>query len=74
VGFLLLHCNLSCNSHDRVGIDFKGVQMVINYDLPQTAVAYIHRIGKPCCGTVVLCVRGGVIGMTVAQLSINSDL
>jgi ATP-dependent RNA helicase DDX52/ROK1 len=28
------------------GIDFKGVQMVINYDLPQTAVAYIHRIGR----------------------------
>ena len=28
------------------GIDFKGVQMVINYDLPLTAVAYIHRIGK----------------------------
>jgi hypothetical protein len=50
--------NPSCNSHDRVGIDFKGVQMVINYDLPQTAVAYIHRIGKPCCGTVVLCVCG----------------
>jgi superfamily II DNA/RNA helicase len=22
------------------------VQMVINYDLPQTAVAYIHRIGE----------------------------
>lgn len=28
-----------------IGIDFKGVQMVINYDLPLTAVAYIHRIG-----------------------------
>jgi ATP-dependent RNA helicase DDX52/ROK1 len=28
------------------GVDFKGVQMVINYDLPQTAVAYIHRIGR----------------------------
>ena len=28
------------------GVDFKGVQMVINYDLPQSAVAYIHRIGR----------------------------
>ena len=27
-------------------VDFKDVQMVINYDLPQTAVAYIHRIGR----------------------------
>ena len=28
------------------GVDFKGVQMVINYDLPQSAVSYIHRIGR----------------------------
>lgn len=28
------------------GIDFKGVNMVINYDFPPTAVSYIHRIGK----------------------------
>ena len=28
------------------GIDFKGVRMVINYDLPQSAVSYIHRIGR----------------------------
>ena len=28
------------------GVDFKDVQMVINYDLPQSAVAYIHRIGR----------------------------
>ena len=28
------------------GIDFKGVNMVVNYDFPPTAVSYIHRIGK----------------------------
>jgi ATP-dependent RNA helicase DDX52/ROK1 len=28
------------------GIDFKAVKMVINYDLPQSSVAYIHRIGR----------------------------
>ncbi|NXJ80745.1 DDX52 helicase, partial [Trogon melanurus] len=27
-------------------IDFKGVNMVINYDLPTSAVEYIHRIGR----------------------------
>eukprot|EP00127_Corallochytrium_limacisporum_P006498 Clim_evm29s229 gene=Clim_evmTU29s229 len=28
------------------GMDFKGVNMVINYDFPQTPVSYIHRIGR----------------------------
>ena len=28
------------------GIDFKGVEMVINYDFPQTVQSYIHRIGR----------------------------
>eukprot|EP00002_Diphylleia_rotans_P032593 TRINITY_DN6859_c0_g1_i1.p1 TRINITY_DN6859_c0_g1~~TRINITY_DN6859_c0_g1_i1.p1 ORF type:complete len:313 (-),score=69.22 TRINITY_DN6859_c0_g1_i1:210-1148(-) len=28
------------------GIDFKGVNLVINYDFPQSAVSYIHRIGR----------------------------
>eukprot|EP00428_Durinskia_dybowskii_P072319 CAMPEP_0170405656 /NCGR_PEP_ID=MMETSP0117_2-20130122/27298_1 /TAXON_ID=400756 /ORGANISM="Durinskia baltica, Strain CSIRO CS-38" /LENGTH=612 /DNA_ID=CAMNT_0010662787 /DNA_START=36 /DNA_END=1874 /DNA_ORIENTATION=- len=37
---------LICTDLMARGIDFKGVQMVINYDLPQTAVAYIHRIGR----------------------------
>ncbi|KAL5701652.1 RNA helicase [Ranunculus cassubicifolius] len=30
------------------GMDFKGVNCVINYDLPESASAYIHRIGR--CG------------------------
>ncbi|CCE62735.1 hypothetical protein TPHA_0D00940 [Tetrapisispora phaffii CBS 4417] len=28
------------------GIDFKGVNLVINYDVPRTAQAYVHRIGR----------------------------
>ena len=28
------------------GVDFKGVNTVINYDFPQTTVSYIHRIGR----------------------------
>ena len=28
------------------GIDFKGVNMVVNYDFPQSIVSYIHRIGR----------------------------
>lgn len=37
---------LICTDLMARGIDFKGVQMVINYDLPQSGVAYIHRIGR----------------------------
>ncbi|KAL7074325.1 hypothetical protein ACQ4LE_006211 [Meloidogyne hapla] len=28
------------------GIDIKGLEHVINYDLPQDAVTYVHRIGR----------------------------
>lgn len=28
------------------GVDFHGVNMVINYDVPQSAQAYVHRIGR----------------------------
>ncbi|KAJ1651697.1 RNA-dependent ATPase rok1 [Dispira simplex] len=28
------------------GIDFKGVNLVVNYDFPQTIQSYIHRIGR----------------------------
>ncbi|KAL9264161.1 DEAD-box ATP-dependent RNA helicase 57-like protein [Drosera capensis] len=27
-------------------MDFKGVNCVINYDFPESAAAYIHRIGR----------------------------
>jgi len=28
------------------GMDFKGVNLVINYDFPQSVTSYIHRIGR----------------------------
>lgn len=28
------------------GIDFRGVNGVINYDIPATAAAYVHRVGR----------------------------
>lgn len=28
------------------GIDFKGVSLVINYDIPTTTQSYIHRVGR----------------------------
>lgn len=39
---------LICTALLARGIDFKGVNMVINYDLPTSAVEYIHRIGEYC--------------------------
>lgn len=37
---------LICTDVLARGIDFKGVNLVINYDVPQTAQAYVHRIGR----------------------------
>ncbi|XP_042910700.1 probable ATP-dependent RNA helicase DDX52 [Parasteatoda tepidariorum] len=37
---------LICTELMARGIDFKGVNLVINYDFPATAIAYIHRIGR----------------------------
>uniref|UniRef100_A0A0M3HL65 RNA helicase n=1 Tax=Ascaris lumbricoides TaxID=6252 RepID=A0A0M3HL65_ASCLU len=28
------------------GLDFRGVNMVVNFDLPTSVVSYIHRIGR----------------------------
>lgn len=28
------------------GIDFKGVNLVINYDFPQSMISYVHRVGR----------------------------
>ena len=42
-------CVPTCPPHHFAqarGIDFKGVNTVINYDFPQTTVSYIHRIGR----------------------------
>jgi len=34
------------------GLDFPGVQHVINYDMPEEVENYVHRIGRTvsCCG------------------------
>ncbi|KAJ2707803.1 RNA-dependent ATPase rok1 [Coemansia sp. IMI 203386] len=37
---------LICTELMARGIDFKGVNVVINYDFPQTTQSYIHRIGR----------------------------
>ncbi|DAZ97836.1 TPA: hypothetical protein N0F65_002506 [Lagenidium giganteum] len=37
---------LICTDLMSRGMDFKAVNMVINYDFPQSAVEYIHRIGR----------------------------
>jgi ATP-dependent RNA helicase DDX52/ROK1 len=28
------------------GVDFKGVELVINFDFPRSATTYVHRIGR----------------------------
>ena len=37
---------LICTDLMGRGMDFKGINLVINYDFPPTAISYIHRIGK----------------------------
>ncbi|KAI4884287.1 hypothetical protein NFI96_019992 [Prochilodus magdalenae] len=37
---------LICTALMARGIDFKGVNLVVNYDFPTSAVDYIHRIGR----------------------------
>lgn len=47
------------------GVDFKGVNLVINYDVPQSAQAYVHRIGRTG--------RGGKIGKAVTLFTKEDD-
>lgn len=37
---------LICTDVLSRGIDFKGINLVINYDVPNSAQAYVHRIGR----------------------------
>ena len=37
---------LICTELMGRGIDFNGVNLVINYDFPPATVSYIHRIGE----------------------------
>lgn len=40
---------LICTELMGRGIDFKGVNLVVNYDFPPSAISYIHRIGTYYC-------------------------
>lgn len=37
---------LICTDIISRGIDFKGINLVVNYDMPMNAVTYVHRIGR----------------------------
>lgn len=37
---------LICTDVLARGIDFKGINLVINYDVPNSAQAYVHRVGR----------------------------
>lgn len=37
---------LICTELMSRGVDFKGVNLVINYDFPPSAISYIHRVGR----------------------------
>merc|ERR1712151_149126 len=37
---------LICTDLMARGVDFKGVETVVNYDFPQSAATYIHRVGR----------------------------
>ncbi|SCU83430.1 LAME_0C05160g1_1 [Lachancea meyersii CBS 8951] len=37
---------LICTDVLARGVDFKGVNLVINYDVPRSAQSYVHRIGR----------------------------
>lgn len=37
---------LICSELMGRGIDFKGINLVVNYDFPPSAISYIHRIGR----------------------------
>lgn len=39
---------LICTDLVARGVDFRAVNMVINYDLPESGITYVHRIGR--CG------------------------
>jgi ATP-dependent RNA helicase DDX52/ROK1 len=40
------HRVLICTDLVGRGVDFRAVNMVINYDLPSSGITYVHRIGR----------------------------
>ncbi|CDO93328.1 unnamed protein product [Kluyveromyces dobzhanskii CBS 2104] len=57
---------LICTDVLARGVDFKGVNLVINYDVPRSAQAYVHRIGRTG--------RGGRSGKAVTFYSKQDSL
>ena len=57
---------LICTELMGRGIDFKGVNLVVNYDFPPSAISYIHRIGTfnyvNCCFIILNFVISGRTG------------
>ena len=37
---------LICTDLVARGVDFRAVNMVVNYDLPTSGITYVHRIGR----------------------------
>ena len=57
---------LICTDVLARGVDFKGVNLVINYDVPRSAQAYVHRIGRTG--------RGGRDGKAVTFYTKQDDV
>lgn len=54
---------LLCTDLLSRGIDFRGIECVVNYDLPQSKDDYINRIGRAG--------RGNKIGKAVTLYTLN---
>ena len=54
---------LICTDVVARGIDFKGVKMVVNWDVPTTVQRYVHRVGR--CG------RAGQTGRSLTLFTIE---
>ena len=48
------------------GIDVKGIELVVNYDLPTNSEDYVHRIGRTA--------RAGRAGRAISFATFNQDI
>lgn len=55
---------MATNAYAR-GLDFERVTLVINYDFPESADIYLHRLGR--CG------RFGTKGMAISLIASAQD-